>query len=204
MTDKQNENNKIIKVDFQKKNNKESKHVVMLLPEAAFPFNLNADTMLILGDISLAKKIWKGYYEHKLDLIDGISLQCLVGLDVQETVSKLQEPVKYKIFIPDMAKGSKQLYLSDLSPEGIKLFNLLKRQTETKNIKPWTFIYKKLIDKAINEKVNCPKLSKKINPSALDEFLQYFDPEYQIKIKNILLNSEAEISQKILEIDDLK
>ena len=79
----------------------------MLLPEAAFPFNLNADTMLILGDISLAKKIWKGFYEHKLDLIDGISLQCLVGLDVQETVSKLQEPVKYKIFIPNMAEGSK-------------------------------------------------------------------------------------------------
>ena len=90
MTNKQNENNKIIKVDFQKKNNKESKHVIMLFPEAAFPFNLNADTMLILGDISLAKKIWKGYYEHKLDLIDGVSLQCLVGLDVQETVSKLQ------------------------------------------------------------------------------------------------------------------
>ena len=63
MTNKQNENNKIIKVDFQKKNNKESKHVAMLLPEAAFPFNLNADTMLILGDMSLAKKIWKGYYE---------------------------------------------------------------------------------------------------------------------------------------------
>ena len=204
MTNKQNENNKIIKVDFQKKNNKESKHVIMLFPEAAFPFNLNADTMLILGDISLAKKIWKGYYEHKLDLIDGVSLQCLVGLDVQETVSKLQEPVKYKIFIPNMAKGSKQLYFSDLSPEGIKLFNLLKRQTETKNIKPWTFIYKKLINKAINEKVNCPKLSKKMDLSALDEFLQYFDQEYQNKIKDILLNSEAEISQKILEIDDLK
>lgn len=103
-----------------------------------------------------------------------------------------------------MAKGSKPLYFSDLSPEGIKLFNLLKRQTETKNIKPWTFIYKKLIDKAINEKVNCPKLSKKIDPSALDEFLQYFDPEYQIKIKEFLLNNEAKISQKILEIDDLK
>ena len=204
MTNKQNENNKIIKVDFQKKNNKESKHVAMLLPEAAFPFNLNADTMLILGDISLAKKIWKGYYEHKLDLIDGISLQCLVGLDVQETVSKLQEPVKYKIFIPNMAEGSKQLYFSDLSPEGIKLFNLLKRQTETKNIKPWTFIYKKLIDKAINEKRSGQKLKGKIDPSALDEFLQYFDPEYQIKIKEFLLNNEAKISQKILEIDDLK
>lgn len=96
------------------------------------------------------------------------------------------------------------VHFSDLSPEGIKLFNLLKRQNETKNIKPWTFIYKKLIDKAINEKRSGQKLKGKIDPSALDEFLQYFDPEYQIKIKEFLLNNETEISQEILEIDDLK
>lgn len=106
--------------------------------------------------------------------------------------------------IPDKTQESEKFYFSDLSADGIKMFALLKRQNETKDLKPWTDLYKILIDKFIWKNLKVKKLTPKINLSDLNIFLHFFNTEYQMKIRQILLINKEELTQSILSIDDIK
>lgn len=209
MKDKPNEDEKIVNVNFNKTNTSKE-NVLTLFPYVTFPFDLNAETLLMLGDADLAEKslsnrIWKAYHKHQISSIDGKRLQCLMGLDTEGTISDLEEKdTKYELFIPDKVKESQKLYFSDLSSRGIKLFTLLKKQPETTDLKLWTALYKKLVDKGTLDKFEYTKSIEEINQSELNEFLQYFDKEYQDEIKKLLVNDRGEISMQILRIDDLK
>mgnify|MGYP007096592326 FL=1 len=108
------------------------------------------------------------------------------------------------MFIPDKAENSEKLYFSDLSADGIKMFALLKKQNETKDLKPWIGLYQKLIDKSLKNKTKLKNATSKINLSDLNIFLQNFSVEYQMKIRKILVVDKKEIPQSILSIDDIK
>lgn len=187
-------------VPYQKKNNE----LPVIFPFTTLPFNLRANTLMITNGMSLGWKIWEAYYKQKLAFVADKQLQCLIGLDAQETLPKLESKTKYKLFIPDKAENSEKLYFSDLSADGIQMFALLKRQNETKDLKPWTDLYKILIDKFIWKNLKVKKLTSKINLSDLNIFLHFFDMEYQRKIRKILLIDKREIPQSILSIDDIK
>lgn len=175
-----------------------------IFPYATLPFNLNAHTLMITSGMSLGWKIWEAYHKQELRFIDGRQLQCLIGLDIQDTIKKLESKTKYELFIPDKTQESEKLYFSDLSAEGIKMFALLKRQNETKNLKLWTGLYQKLINRSIWNEGKLEDITSKINPSDLNIFLHSFDMEYQRKIRKILLIDKREIPQSILSIYDIK
>ena len=187
-------------VPYQKKNNE----LPVIFPFATLPFNLRANTLMIINGMSLGWKIWEAYYKQKLAFVADKQLQCLIGLDAQETLPKLESKTKYKLFIPDKAENSEKLYFSDLSADGIKMFALLKKQNETKDLKPWTGLYQKLINRSIWNEGKLEDITSKINPSDLNIFLNFFDMEYQRKIRKILLIDKREIPQSILSIDDIK
>lgn len=187
-------------VPYQKKNNE----LPVIFPFATLPFNLRANTLMITNGMFLGWKIWEAYYKQKLAFVADKQLQCLIGLDAQETLPKLESKTKYKLFIPDKAENSEKLYFSDLSADGIKMFALLKKQNETKDLKPWTGLYQKLINRSIWNEGKLEDITSKINPSDLNIFLNFFDMEYQRKIRKILLIDKREIPQSILSIDDIK
>ena len=187
-------------VPYQKKNNE----LPVIFPFATLPFNLRANTLMITNGMFLGWKIWEAYYKQKLAFVADKQLQCLIGLDAQETLPKLESKTKYKLFIPDKAENSEKLYFSDLSADGIKMFALLKKQNETKDLKPWTGLYQKLINRSIWNEGKLGDITSKINPSDLNIFLNFFDMEYQRKIRKILLIDKREIPQSILSIDDIK
>ena len=175
-----------------------------IFPYATLPFDLQAHTLMIASGMSLGWKIWEAYHKQELRFVDGRHLQCLIGLDVQDTLSKLESKTRYKLFIPDKAENSEKLYFSDLSADGIKMFALLKKQNETKDLKPWIGLYQKLIDKSLKNKTNLKNATSKINLSDLNIFLQNFSVEYQMKIRKILVVDKKEIPQSILSINDIK
>ena len=123
---------------------------------------------------------------------------------MQDTLSKLESKTEYELFIPDKTQESEKLYFSDLSADGIKMFALLKKQNETKDLKPWIGLYQKMIDKSLKNKTKLKNATSKINPSDLNIFLQNFSVEYQMKIRKILVVDKKEIPQSILSIDDIK
>src|SRR5699024_6924784 len=168
------------------------------------PFNLKANTLMIVSGMSLGWKIWKAYHKQELHFIDGRQIQCLIGVDAQETLPKLESKTRYKLFIPDKAENSEKLYFSDLSAEGIKMFALLTKQNETKDLKPWIGLYQKMIDKSLKNKTKLKNATSKINLSDLNIFLQNFSVEYQMKIRKILVVDKKEIPQSILSINDIK
>ena len=159
---------------------------------------------MIVSGMSLGWKIWEAYHKQELHFIDSRQIQCLIGLDVQDTISKLESKTRYKLFIPDKAEGSEKLYFSDLSADGIKMFALLKKQNETKDLKPWIGLYQKMIDKSLKNKTKLKNATSKINLSDLNIFLQNFSVEYQMKIRKILVIDKKEIPQSILSINDIK
>ena len=184
---------------------RQNKHnLPAIFPYATLPFDLQAHTLMIASGMSLGWKIWEAYHKQELRFVDGRHLQCLIGLDVQDTLSKLESKTRYKLFIPDKAENSEKLYFSDLSADGIKMFALLKKQNETKNLKPWIGLYQKLIDKSLKNKTNLKNATSKINLSDLNIFLQNFSVEYQMKIRKILVVDKKEIPQSILSINDIK
>ena len=187
-------------VPYQKKNNE----LPVIFPFATLPFNLRANTLMITNGMSLGWKIWEAYHKQKLAFVADKQLQCLIGLDAQETLPKLESKTKYKLFIPDKAENSEKLYFSDLSADGIKMFALLKKQNETQDLKPWIGLYQKLIDKSLKNKTKLKNATSKINLSDLNIFLQNFSVEYQMKIRKILVVDKKEIPQSILSINDIK
>lgn len=184
---------------------RQNKHnLPTIFPYATLPFNLQTHTLMITSGMSLGWKIWEAYHKQELHFIDSRQIQCLIGLDVQDTISKLESKTRYKLFIPDKAEGSEKLYFSDLSAEGIKMFALLKKQNETKDLKPWIGLYQKMIDKSLKNKTKLKNATSKINLSDLNIFLQNFSVEYQMKIRKILVIDKKEIPQSILSINDIK
>ena len=176
----------------------------VIFPFATLPFNLKVNTLMIVSGMSLGWKIWEAYHKQKLAFVADKQLQCLIGLDAQETLPKLESKTRYKLFIPDKAENSEKLYFSDLSADGIKMFALLKKQNKTKDLKPWIGLYQKLIDKSLKNKTNLKNATSKINLSDLNIFLQNFSVEYQMKIRKILVVDKKEIPQSILSINDIK
>ena len=187
-------------VPYQKKNNE----LPVIFPFATLPFNLRANTLMITNGMSLGWKIWEAYHKQKLAFVADKQLQCLIGLDVQDTLSKLESKTEYELFIPDKTQESEKLYFSDLSADGIKMFALLKKQNETKDLKPWIGLYQKMIDKSLKNKTKLKNATSKINLSDLNIFLQNFSVEYQMKIRKILVIDKKEIPQSILSINDIK
>ena len=184
---------------------RQNKHnLPAIFPYATLPFNLKANTLMIVSGMSLGWKIWEAYHKQELHFIDSRQIQCLIGLDVQDTISKLESKTRYKLFIPDKAENSEKLYFSNLSADGIKMFALLKKQNETKDLKPWIGLYQKMIDKSLKNKTKLKNATSKINLSDLNIFLQNFSVEYQMKIRKILVVDKKEIPQSILSIDDIK
>lgn len=176
----------------------------VIFPFATLPFNLKANTLMIVSGMSLGWKIWEAYHKQKLAFVADKQLQCLIGLDVQDTLSKLESKTEYELFIPDKTQESEKLYFSDLSADGIKMFALLKKQIETKDLKPWIGLYQKMIDKSLKNKTKLKNATSKINLSDLNIFLQNFSVEYQMKIRKILVVDKKEIPQSILSINDIK
>lgn len=176
----------------------------VIFPFATLPFNLKANTLMIVSGMSLGWKIWEAYHKQKLAFVADKQLQCLIGLDVQDTLSKLESKTEYELFIPDKTQESEKLYFSDLSADGIKMFALLKKQIETKDLKPWIGLYQKVIDKSLKNKTKLKNATSKINLSDLNIFLQNFSVEYQMKIRKILVVDKKEIPQSILSINDIK
>lgn len=184
---------------------RQNKHnLPAIFPYATLPFNLKANTLMIVSGMSLGWKIWEAYHKQELHFIDSRQIQCLIGLDVQDTISKLESKTRYKLFIPDKAENSEKLYFSNLSADGIKMFALLKKQNETKDLKPWIGLYQKMIDKSLKNKTKLKNATSKINLSDLNIFLQNFSVEYQMKIRKILVIDKKEIPQSILSINDIK
>ena len=184
---------------------RQNKHnLPAIFPYATLPFNLQTHTLMITSGMSLGWKIWEAYHKQELHFIDGRQIQCLIGLDAQETLPKLESKTRYKLFIPDKAEGSEKLYFSDLSADAIKMFALLKKQNETKDLKPWIGLYQKMIDKSLKNKTKLKNATFKINLSDLNIFLQNFSVEYQMKIRKILVVDKKEIPQSILSINDIK
>ena len=176
----------------------------VIFPFATLPFNLKANTLMIVSGMSLGWKIGEAYHKQELHFIDSRQIQCLIGLDVQDTISKLESKTKYELFIPDKTQESEKLYFSDLSADGIKMFALLKKQNETKDLKPWIGLYQKMIDRSLKNKTKLKNATSKINLSDLNIFLQNFSVEYQMKIRKILVVDKKEIPQSILSINDIK
>ena len=176
----------------------------VIFPFATLPFNLKVNTLMIVSGMSLGWKIWEAYHKQKLAFVADKQLQCLIGLDVQDTLSKLESKTEYELFIPDKTQESEKLYFSDLSADGIKMFALLKKQIETKDLKPWIGLYQKMIDKSLKNKTKLKNATSKINLSDLNIFLQNFSVEYQMKIRKILVVDKKEIPQSILSINDIK
>lgn len=184
---------------------RQNKHnLPAIFPYATLPFNLQTHTLMITSGMSLGWKIWEAYHKQELHFIDGRQIQCLIGLDAQETLPKLESKTRYKLFIPDKAENSEKLYFSNLSADGIKMFALLKKQNETKDLKPWIGLYQKMIDKSLKNKTKLKNATSKIKPSDLNIFLQNFSVEYQMKIRKILVVDKKEIPQSMLSINDIK
>ena len=53
------------------------------------------------------------------------------------------------------------------------MFALIKRQNETKNLKLWTGLYQKLINRSIWNEGKLEDITSKINPSDLNIFLHF-------------------------------
>ena len=99
---------------------------------------------------------------------------------------------------------NKILYLGDLDFEGIIIYEGLEDTIKDKyNIKPFTEGYKKIIDKALNNRYELPKTKEKQNKNISGSFLMHFNEEYKEKILNILKKG-LYIPQEILTIGDLE
>ena len=94
-------------------------------------------------------------------------------------------------------------YLGDLDFEGIIIYENLEMVVREKySIMPFVEGYKKMIDKALENKYELPPTKEKQNKNIKGIFLNYFDDDYKNKILEIL-NNGLYIPQEILNIGDL-
>lgn len=172
-----------------------------LFPYLTLPFDLKSNSLVIIGDEGLSTSF--------LDMIPGKkicyekkNIQSLVVLETTDSIAKLCN--HYELFVPDKAQTCKtKLYLSNLDMKGIELFNLLKKQENISDLRPWTQIYKKVIDFAIANRSALKSSKEYYDKSETKSFQHYFDDEYQDKLNQLLIKENLRVPLSVLKINDL-
>lgn len=148
------------------------------------------------------------FYTFRKHLMDDLGhfFGLYIGTIIYGKGKGIEKSIKdFDIVVDEIVADTKNTiyYLGDLDFEGIIIYENLELSVGGKYaIKPFVEGYKKMVDKAIENKYELQPYKEKQNKNLKGVFLKHFDDNYKNKILD-MLNNGVYIPQEILNIGDL-